>query len=519
MKKDKTILILFIISLVLYALPVGLKQGLLAIPDEAASISTAQNLIAKGSFYIQNINYVYNEKYNTNVFGQKLWNYFPQKGMVQQYPFGLALLLAIFGKLSGGRMEYMVAFIGALGVVIFYLLNKLYFNKEQALYASLLLLVMPGYFYWSTFTMPDVPSAVLFILGFYLLEVSLRSRRTIWFISWGIIFGLIICLKYANCVLFPALVFYLYIRRRELVNLKMRLLIGCLAFLTPILLLMLYHYHIYGNPFLTGYHTSGLKIAAMLETEAARQGGLLSSIFSVIPFHPRSLTKHLLGFPLQAAVALPYVLFGIIATFYLYKRNRQLFLLILSILSLTVLFNANVSGTFGRSFAEMTMHSSYLRYLLLGFVLLIIPVACFISDFPGSKLIKVNMLAILLLASIFNNLSSVPEHNLRSNYQRLYPQALDERKELLRNIPQQGVIFTEYASKYLLPERATARPRYLTLEKMLNITALLLKDNIQVYYKDDGKDQEKTESFLRLTNNELINEQIKLYQIISINLQ
>jgi len=517
MREDKTILVLFAFALILFVITVRLKKGILLTPDEAAHLATAENVIKNTSFYIKNTNYIYNERYSTNVFRPKGMIYIPEKGMVQQYPFGLSLLLAAFGTLFYGHMEYTVPIIGAIGVILFYTLNKLYFNKEQALYAALLLMIMPGYLYWSTFTMADVPSAVLFIAGLYILEIFFRTKKTIWLMTSGLIHGFNVCVKYTNVIILPVLLLYCLIRRSEIPRFKKNMLVGCTSILIPILVLMTYHQHVYHNPFITGYHDYQTSLKSMSESNVTEQIESKPSVISVIPLNLKSIVKHALGFPLQAAVSLPYVLLGIVTTFYLIKKHKHIFYLIFTTFSILVLFNANVGGTWGSDIREMTMHSSYLRYLLLAFVLLIIPVAFFIQDFRGPKLIKVSILSILLLSSIFGNLSSVPRANLRLN-RNLIQMMLVEKQDLLHNTPEQSVLLSDYVGKYLLPNRATIMPGYVPCKKMVDIVETLLRDNVHVYYEDPVRDGTKSNSFLQYVDKKLIdmNTKGKWYQVTSV---
>jgi 4-amino-4-deoxy-L-arabinose transferase-like glycosyltransferase len=448
------------------------------------------------------------------MFGKSLMNYVQGKGMVGQYPFGFPVLLGIFGKFFRGHIEYFVPLMGAIGVVLFYLLNKTYFNREQALYASLLLAVMPGYFYWSTLLFADIPSVVFFILGLYLLETFFRTKKVMWFIIGSFILAFNICIKYTNVIIFPALLIYLYLRRNEFSNIKRDLLLGCLSCIIPILLLLAYHQCIYDNPFVTGYHAFGEKLRlmscshSMYSEEATKTSSFVMST-GVKPFF-----KHILGFPIQAAVFLPYVLFGLVTTLFLLKTHKHLFYLILTTFLLIVLFHAGIGGTHGSQLKEMTMHSSYLRYLLLVFVLLIIPVAFFISSLSYTKSVKIGIVLILILSSIFNNLSGVPTSTLRSYYSKKVPRAQNTINILLSNIPEKGVVFSNIQARYNLPNVATVLIGYVSLESLISIIKMLLNDDIKVYVIVEGKGKMKANFVLNATDNKSINKKMKLYQII-----
>lgn len=514
------IVLLFCIAFVCYAVPVALRGDIwLSVEDEIANFLTTTELINKGTIFVKDINFTYNEQFNTSAFGKKHMCYMPGRGMLSQYPFGLPLLLAPLAIIMR-NIKFVMPFIGALGVVGFYILNFLYFKKStQAFVAAVLLLVMPGYWYWSTFVFAEIPSIFLFILALIFLELFF-SKKNIWlFAIAGFLLGFNVMVKYTNILLFIPVGIYLLFRRKDLKTDSQAIFIAFLAAIVPIVCLMIFHYQVFGNPLMTGYHYYGAQVYETLNTTHIAGLDKLPMKGNLVPMKSNltALFKHILGFPLQFSVMLPYALLSICAGFVFIRKHLALGSFIMATLLLMFIFHANIGGTAGYESEEMTMHSSYLRYLLIAFTMLIIPVAYYVSSLSHSRWLFTTVLFILIFASVSNNISSIPRHNLRLHQKKLVPANQSTRNFLLRNTPTDSVIVAYGQNKYVLADRPTIVTSKISAEQLLLIAERLLSSGKQLFYVPD-EDNKYEFLFREYGQTQLIEEDtLRMYKILSLD--
>ena len=516
-KIDGAILLLFVVSLLQYLIPVFLSKGVITAPDEANYILTAENLLQHRSFAIKNIYSSYNERYNTGAFSFQHLNYIPKVGMVEQYPPGMAILLAFMSIVLFGNMFYVVPVIGALGVVLFYYFVKDLFGERHALYSAILLIVLPCYWHWSVLVYSDIPSLVCFIAALMLLGRAFKTDKAILYTLCGALFGFWIWLKYANVIMLPAVLVYIWLNK-DWIRKKRNLLICFSAFAIFVIGLMLYHYWSYGNVFTIGYHYSSSAVGAGagdLSGYPVVKTDVFSKVLSVIPFNPKVLAKHMINFPLQSSLAIPYIMLSIVSLIVMFKRDRNFCTLIFLVLAILVGFYGN-AGTFGRDVEEMTLRSSYLRYLMPGFALLLIPTSLLIEKISTKRMEQNMLIGLLVIASLTVNLSSVPQSNLRKAITRDLPRMRNEKEVLLRLTGEGSVLMSKFKPKYLLPDRIPLYYEIMSLSETRRVSGLLLKDGVKVYFIADSSNEDKIRGFLSATEHTLLDEEIKLYRIHSV---
>jgi len=136
-------------------------------------------------------------------------------GRPYTYPPGFHLLLAGFLSVK----EFLLPFIGALGLVLcYYFARELGFNDEEALTASGILGLIPGYVYLSGHLNPRMPALLLMILTFFLIKKAENNPHYEYLASItfmfallthpfaafiGALFGLILFIRRINDVLVP----------------------------------------------------------------------------------------------------------------------------------------------------------------------------------------------------------------------------------------------------------------------------------------------------------------------------
>jgi 4-amino-4-deoxy-L-arabinose transferase-like glycosyltransferase len=97
-------------------------------------------------------------------------------------PVSFLGIILIYGSLASflgtAVVPFLTPFFAALGIIIFYFLNRRLFNERVALWASFLLAAFPVYIYYSIRAMfHNVLFIVLFLAGLYFLSLVIRKKQ------------------------------------------------------------------------------------------------------------------------------------------------------------------------------------------------------------------------------------------------------------------------------------------------------------------------------------------------------
>jgi 4-amino-4-deoxy-L-arabinose transferase-like glycosyltransferase len=513
---DLRVAVLFLWSLLLYCLPVFFMNGVIRTPDEANFLLSAQNLIERKTLIINNSWYELNKLYDTYGFMVQHLNFIDGVGMVPQYPPGMAILLSVVGALLFGKLFFVVPTMGAFGVVLFYYLVKFNFNREIAFTSALLLSVLPIYWYWSTITFADVPSFVCLIGALLCLDRSIHNGSGFFATLSGVLLGFLLWLKYANVILFPAIFLYFILTKRKVLT-KWNVIYGLTALFVVVGGLLVYHLIVYGNPLTTGYEINAKY--AELGSEKIVQGSLPDSDIKKSPFFLfkalklRVLFSHIINFPLQASVAMPYIIFGLCGLVVLHRQNNTYCIFLLVVMGILIGFYGNFT-TWGYQFKEMSLHSSYLRYLLPGFCLLTISTITALQIITRNRYARLIILFFLIAASISVNISQVPRRNLRVALLYDMPEKAKRVNKVLRLTNEGSVVMSKYLTKHLLPDRVPAYYPYMMTSDMIRVSSRLLENNVEVNFIADGKNSLKIQSYLAAFDHQLLDEKLKIYRIL-----
>ncbi|AIF69847.1 hypothetical protein PAP_07285 [Palaeococcus pacificus DY20341] len=208
---------------------------------------------------------------------------------------GYAFILAFFHKLGLERIVNLV--FGLFGLIVFYKLISLAYNPKTAFVSSLILLfnaTFLGMLY--RIYMSDFASMVFVLIGvaFYYMGLE-KESKTLAVLS-GLALGSSVAIRYTNAVIYSALFLYAVWFLRKGTKKPLRYLgILLLGSIPPVILLMIYHYTVFGGPFRVGYaYTIGYTNFAfqfLLKGEWHRAFAILLRNFLV---HPKLLFE---GFP------------------------------------------------------------------------------------------------------------------------------------------------------------------------------------------------------------------------------
>jgi hypothetical protein len=164
-------------------------------------------------------------------------------------PLGWPLLLSILCKF-GWHFFFLMPL--TLHLIGYYYFRKILLLWEIDSAFSFLYLLFPTFVFHSRTLMSDLPAAVFFLIGFY---YSLQNQKRTLILA-GICFGISLWIRYASMVVItPVMTLILFREKHRIIP----LLYGFVPF---VMLLGIYHYFAFGNPFVTGYDRIGIPLAS-----------------------------------------------------------------------------------------------------------------------------------------------------------------------------------------------------------------------------------------------------------------
>jgi len=185
----------------------------------------------------------------------------PRSMMVWQgslVPVGFLGLPLIYGFVAKAIGAYSIIFLTPLlavfGAFFLYRLLGLYFKEEIALLSGILLLILPAYSYYASFSMlSNVPQISLLIIGLYFLNLFLRDRKASWHpVISGLLVGMSLIIRPNEIIWIAPLVLFFIFINRKLVS-PVSVIRFSLFLFIPIILLGFAQYQTYGHWYSTGY--------------------------------------------------------------------------------------------------------------------------------------------------------------------------------------------------------------------------------------------------------------------------
>ncbi len=234
------------------------------------------------------------------------------------YPF----MLALFHEIGLERMINMV--LGLIGLIVFYKFISLEYDPRTAFLSSLILLfnaTFLGMFY--RIYMSDFSSMMFVLIGAALYYMGLEMESKALTVLSGLALGSSVAIRYTNIMIYIALSLYvsLFLIKGMKKPLKYLELI-ILGSIPPVILLMIYHYMVFGGPFTVGYtYTIGYTNFAFQFMLRGWWHRAYSIIMRNLLVHPRLIFE---GFP---------SIFLLPAGLYSARKSRSMPLLFLWFLS------------------------------------------------------------------------------------------------------------------------------------------------------------------------------------------
>jgi len=335
-------------------------------------------------------------------------------------------------------------FLAAIALLLLFAIGRTVFpGGKEALWGTIILAVNPLFIHRAYMYNATLCNLVFLLASLLFLLIALR-RGPLWaWLLFGVFAGASLWVRPTNPVYlagFACLVFFERsgVRRRGL-------LLSLAALAAWALGILLYNKICFGSYLSLGYtvtHVAPEKVMGVKPPLSVAQ------LADYLRFHPSIWLLHLKNAPISLFIAFPLLPLAA-AGFFLFAardesvrfRNFYLCQLVLS-----AAFFANF-GTFGYEKGEFTLHSSFLRYLTPTVALLSLFAARALSriSWPTARPLRVACLFSLLIAFL------APSGQIETVLQSAYYRAC--RDFLLREVPEDGVLFSHYWDKAVFPER------------------------------------------------------------------
>jgi hypothetical protein len=287
-------------------------------------------------------------------------------------------------------------------------------------------------------------------------------------------------MKYSSAILLiPASVLFL---DRKMVK---KALITLLVFALMMIPLMMYHQYYYSSPFSTGYSNETV-------TQPYSIPWLDKDSFNSLFFHS-------VRFFHESSFSIPFVLFSFICLLIFFNREKKFSWVILLTLLVCLLFFGLIKAIDGISVNYLSIPSSYHRYLMPVYALLVIPAAVFLSSLKN-KMYKVIMLVLLALnisvALFAPNFSMSDRIDMAKRFG-------SDSEQLLNVTDNDSVIMSWQMYRMTYGKRTTYFFGEVNDTKRLEDVKMLLKDKYDLYLVMDFNPSNDTEEiFMKKINTE-----------------
>jgi len=279
---------------------------------------------------------------------------------------GLPLLYGVLGRIFGlDAIPFFTPFLGAWGVIIFYLLISELFDRNSGFVSALLLLILPGWWYYSTKgLMPNVAFVFFFLLSLLFYILAVKKRKIFPYLIFGAAWGLALMIRPSEVAWLFWLFLLLTIFNWKKINWTY-LILGVLTAVVVFSPVLYFNQQIYGSPLSIGYVTKLTEPGAGV----LQQGlNLFEKFFLPFGFHPKTAAITFYNFtygifPIWTIAVLLSLIFSIIK--YKEKKSFLLYSCLFIFISLYLIiyygswnFHDNLDPE------AVTIGTSYIRYWL-----------------------------------------------------------------------------------------------------------------------------------------------------------
>lgn len=498
-KHNIILAVLAIIFFVIYSWHGIIAPQIYNSPDETANYFFIQQFVKNGDFFSpESLNIFLNNNLHPRSI---LYNGF---SLVPQGFIGLPLFYGILAKIfSLALLKFFTPLLAVLGALAFYGTIRKIFNQKIAFLSLLLLLIFPIYGYYSArYLYPNVPGLALFLIAVWALYAGAlhkeKSFKYLFVFAPALAISLAIRPTEAFWML-PVIICGLIVHRK---NIDLRKVFYALAiifiFAIPVLKNNLF---LYGSVFSSGYGLDGpvfLGIAGAVSGKNFFSGIELPFGFNILEILKNVYTI-LIGYfwwySVPAIFGFVFLLFDKIK-----KEEKTYILSALFVSAWLIFFYGSGMLADNPNIGRLTIGDSHFRYWLPVFVL-IVPFGAFfwtriLEKLKLEKILLPAVLIFIFILSFFAVYYSVDDglQNvagvLKNNYQ--------VKTEVLRIVPEKGIIVTGRQDKIFFPERKVIYAEKLQDNKLIENLSRI--PGAEFYYYGLGLNagnMAETDGFLR----------------------
>ncbi len=430
-------------------------------PDETSNYFFTKN-------FAQNDSIIKSLNYNKNEIGELAELIHPRSVAINNFNLvpisfmGIILIYGTIAKIFGiWIIQYLTPIFSIIGVIFLYLLIKKVFNKKIATISSLLVLINPAYWYFSSkLLMHNILFLSLLIIAYYFFMLSIKDKKIIYFALWGFFLALSLITRTSEFLwIFMSLILIAIFYKLKI---NYKILIAGIIFLLTTLPVFCFNKTYNGSYTKFSYAENLDKSVVSSSISNPQNANIFTKIYNItFPFgiNIKNIVYMTYNFFLKLNWIFCLLLFLSILILFIKRKNitkKELAFIILWFLVGLYLFIYYGSWHISDNAISnsVTIGSSYMRYLLPFFIISSILIAIAINKLNRNKL---TIIIVAILISIFANIS----------YTIVYDDKIDGQKNLSKNIndfyvlkkliieqtPKNSIILTNRSDKFIFPER------------------------------------------------------------------
>ncbi len=427
-------------------------------------------------------------------------------------------LVLAFGEFSFNLfMVTITPLIAVITPILFYAVLKTFFPKRIALVASVLLYVMPLWWYYAawpaqhhTWVIASIISALFFAKNAQ--KKSAGEWRYFYSFLSGISYALAIFLRPTEALwLIPVLIVFVYTKKKK-IHWKYHILPFCCAAILMAIAFFITQVHYYGHALGSGYVIPQSTGAGGSIVASALFDSPVISLIAPFGIHPLAIIKN--TYQYLVTLVFPWTILTIIGIYYTIiiknpratKRSRTYLFFVASISTFLLIYYGSATF-FDTPLGDVpTIGTSFTRYFLFIYVfsLPFVARALFSLIQFFKKPVRLPVLGCMIMVLGIHGYITTYKHvdgleMLKGNIAQFY----NERDQVLTNTWPNSVIITDSADKYLFPYRRVITTASYEREKSQSAISTLLDQGIPVYWYNhvsSGKTDVEQEINKQFTN-------------------
>lgn len=455
------------------------KERVPVSPDESQVFFFSDLLSRKYTLKYQN---PLNSKYNEKIFAARQYVQI-EKDTVPSAFLGFIIIVSIFKGINSSLINFVGPILSGLSLFYIFKLSNLIFGKKTAIITLVLQGIFPVFIYWTLSFFNNISELPFLIGGLYYLFNALRKKSVSFYIVTAVFFALSIWIRYTNILLIPLIYLVSYLFFRKSISLT-GIIYTLLTFIVLILPLFISNNALYGNFFVFGQNSKNQLVYKIADTDIPKE------ILPLVPFRDiKYLIKNTQDYILTFIPVLILSASGFLFFIKQKTHRKELFILIGVCVFWGFYYLGGVYFGYG---SEPILNSSYTRYLLIVYSVLIIFVSYFIHSI-NSRLIQVSFLSVLIVS--FINITLFSSRGLVLLKGQIESSVI-WLKNIEQNTSKKSIIFAKAADKVLFPKRNIALYQMLSekeefsgqgITKTLELMKTLLVDNHEIYFLNEDK--------------------------------